>query len=285
MFERFSLPARSVIVHSQQEARALDHPTLGTEHLLLGLFHDDGPALGARQAEGLSLDATRVKIDELVGSVGPAPSGSIPFTDGTKRALERSLRESLRLRQADIAPEHILLALTDDTDSTATAVLAALGVQRYRLRASLLGPLRRLEQNRCSLCGRSADRAERVIVGRAGSVYCEHCIRDTYRLLDETQESAARRIPFHPVMTPPPDAEPARVAIQHAFNALFAEIEGCTATVTDVWFINEDEARVLLGIQTPGGMTIDTDGYAERDVDIWIVSPDTVDRLTAMGAR
>ena len=55
--------------------------------------------------------------------------------------------------------------------------------------------------------------------------------------------------------------------------------------MTDVWFINEDEARVLLGIQTPGGMTVDTDGYAERDVDTWIVSPDTVDRLTAMGAR
>jgi Clp amino terminal domain, pathogenicity island component len=38
MFERFNLPARSVIVQSQKEARALTHCEVGSVHLLLGVL-------------------------------------------------------------------------------------------------------------------------------------------------------------------------------------------------------------------------------------------------------
>ena len=40
MFERFSDQARQVVVLSQEEARALGHGVIGTEHILLGLAHE-----------------------------------------------------------------------------------------------------------------------------------------------------------------------------------------------------------------------------------------------------
>ena len=47
MFRRFSPRAREVVISAQQEARALHHNYIGTEHILLGLLRDrDGMAAG-----------------------------------------------------------------------------------------------------------------------------------------------------------------------------------------------------------------------------------------------
>ncbi len=48
MFERFTYPARRVVVRAQEEARTFRHPWLGTEHLLLGV-------LAQPQAPGVSV--------------------------------------------------------------------------------------------------------------------------------------------------------------------------------------------------------------------------------------
>ncbi|MGI8416146.1 MAG: Clp protease N-terminal domain-containing protein, partial [Nakamurella sp.] len=42
MFERFTDGARRVVVLAQEESRLLNHPFIGTEHLLLGLLREDG---------------------------------------------------------------------------------------------------------------------------------------------------------------------------------------------------------------------------------------------------
>ena len=47
MFERFTERARQVVVLAQDEARALKHNYIGTEHLLLGLLGEE-EGIGAR---------------------------------------------------------------------------------------------------------------------------------------------------------------------------------------------------------------------------------------------
>ncbi|MGO8882889.1 MAG: Clp protease N-terminal domain-containing protein, partial [Streptosporangiaceae bacterium] len=44
MFERFTEPARQVIVLAQEEATRLGHGCIGTEHILLGLLRQAGIA-------------------------------------------------------------------------------------------------------------------------------------------------------------------------------------------------------------------------------------------------
>lgn len=63
MFERFSPQARSVVTVAQREARELDHPNLGTHHLLLGILGDPETAGGrALSALGIGADEVREQI-------------------------------------------------------------------------------------------------------------------------------------------------------------------------------------------------------------------------------
>ena|SRR5690625_3241611 len=67
MFERFTDRARRVVVLAQEEARLLNHNYIGTEHILLGLIHEgDGVAAKALESLGISLDAVREQVQEII---------------------------------------------------------------------------------------------------------------------------------------------------------------------------------------------------------------------------
>jgi ATP-dependent Clp protease ATP-binding subunit ClpC len=130
MFERFSDRARRVVVQAQEEAKALDHDYMGSEHLLLGLTHESigGVAAKALESLGIGLDTVRQRVEEVIGRGSQAPSGHIPFTPEAKKALEMSLRESVQLGHQYIGTEHLLLGLIRGGDnSVAGRVLAELG--------------------------------------------------------------------------------------------------------------------------------------------------------------
>ena len=96
MFERFTDRARRVIVLAQEEAKMLNHNYIGTEHLLLGLIHEgDGVAAKALEALGISLEAVREQVEDMIGKGQQKPTGHIPFTPRAKKVLELSLREAL----------------------------------------------------------------------------------------------------------------------------------------------------------------------------------------------
>src|SRR5207247_2099601 len=100
MFERFTDRARRVVVLAQEEARMLNHNYIGTEHILLGLIHEgEGVAAKALESLGISQEAVRQQVEEIIGQGQQAPSGHIPFTPRAKKVLELSLREALQLGQ------------------------------------------------------------------------------------------------------------------------------------------------------------------------------------------
>jgi ATP-dependent Clp protease ATP-binding subunit ClpC len=134
MLERFTDRARQVVVLAQEEARILNHNYIGTEHILLGLIHE-GDGLAARSLEslGISLDAVRLQVEEIIGRGQQAPSGHIPFTPRAKKVLELSLREALQLGHGYIGTEHILLGLLREGDGVAAQVLVTLGADLNRV--------------------------------------------------------------------------------------------------------------------------------------------------------
>jgi ATP-dependent Clp protease ATP-binding subunit ClpA len=98
MFERFTDRARRVVVLAQDEARMLNHNYIGTEHILVGLLREDGGvAGGGLESLGISVDAVRQQVEQMVGIGEQAPSGHVPFTPRAKKVLELSLREALQL--------------------------------------------------------------------------------------------------------------------------------------------------------------------------------------------
>ena len=139
MFERFTDRARRVVVLAQEEARQLSHSYIGTEHVLLGLIHEgEGVAAKALESLGISLEAVRGQVEEIIGRGGSAPSGHIPFTPRAKKVLELSLREALQLGHNYIGTEHILLGLIREGEGVAAQVLVKLGADLSRVRQTVI---------------------------------------------------------------------------------------------------------------------------------------------------
>jgi hypothetical protein len=139
MFERFTDRSRRVVILAQEEARMLGHGQIGTEHLLLGLLHEQSStaALVLRSA-GVTIEAAREQVAEIAGPGDKALLGHIPFTPRAKRVLELALREALELRQGSIRPEHVLLGLIRERNGAGPQVLERLGGPLPALRQRVL---------------------------------------------------------------------------------------------------------------------------------------------------
>lgn len=139
MFERFTDRARRVVVLAQEEARALNHNYIGTEHILLGLIREgEGVAAKALESMGISREAVRSEVEDIIGKGSQPPSGYIPFTPRAKKVLELSLREALQLGHKYIGTEHILLGLIREGEGVAAQVLVKLGADLPRVRQQVI---------------------------------------------------------------------------------------------------------------------------------------------------
>ncbi|WP_420437152.1 ATP-dependent Clp protease ATP-binding subunit [Candidatus Poriferisodalis sp.] len=142
MFERFTDRARRVVVLAQEEARLLNHNYIGTEHILLGLIHEgEGVAAQALESLGISLEAVRNQVEEIIGQGSSSPSGHIPFTPRAKKVLELSLREALQLGHNYIGTEHVLLGLIREGEGVAAQVLVKLGADLSKVRQEVIQQL------------------------------------------------------------------------------------------------------------------------------------------------
>jgi ATP-dependent Clp protease ATP-binding subunit ClpC len=141
MFERFTDYARRVVLDAQDEACALGHTEVDTDHLLLGLTSErEAAAAAVLESQGGWHDAV---LDRVVADRGRAEplqvaSNSLPFSRDVKRVLELALRESLQLGQNHLGTEHLLLGLLSTPGCRGTTVLIGLGVDLETARQELI---------------------------------------------------------------------------------------------------------------------------------------------------
>jgi prophage maintenance system killer protein len=139
MFRRFTDRARRAVQLAQEEARRLRRNYVGTEHLLLGLLGEgEGVAAKALESLGISLEAVRGQVEELIGHGQSAPAGHIPFTPRAKKALALSLREALQLGHNYVGTEHLLLGLAREGEGVAAELLIGFGAGHARVRDQVL---------------------------------------------------------------------------------------------------------------------------------------------------
>ncbi len=139
MFQRFTDRARRVVVLAQEEARLLNHNYVGTEHLLLGLIHEDeGVGSKALASLGVTLPAARSHVERIIGQGGSSASGNIPFTPRAKKVIELSLREALQLGHNYVDTEHLLLGLVREGEGVAAQVMVELGADVPRVRQQVM---------------------------------------------------------------------------------------------------------------------------------------------------
>jgi hypothetical protein len=128
-FNRFSALARSVIVASMNEAKQSGHTEIRPEHLALGVLDvPAGVGVRALAAQGVDPGAAR----RVLTAALPAPAGEmpvlVPFDARSRKALELTFREALRLGHELVGTGHVLLALLEE--EPAGGVLAGLGLTK-----------------------------------------------------------------------------------------------------------------------------------------------------------
>jgi len=133
--QRFTQRARRVLSLAQEEAERLNHSYIGTEHLLLGLMHEEGGVAGRVLRElGVDIQQVETLVERKTRSGQRAPFSKIDLSPGTKRVLELAIEEARRLGHHYIGTEHLLLALVSHNEGVAMDVLAALKITPDQIR-------------------------------------------------------------------------------------------------------------------------------------------------------
>jgi ClpA/ClpB-like protein len=140
MFRDFSERANNVMHLASDEARALNHEYVGTEHILLALVAEEsGVAVEVLSTLGVTASGIRHGVESLVLR-GPATVSSreLPLTPRSGQVIEFGREEAREVNQEFVDTEHLLLALLREPDGVAGQVLRSLGVKPDELRAEAL---------------------------------------------------------------------------------------------------------------------------------------------------
>ncbi len=160
----FTERVRKVLQMAREEAAALHHEYVGTEHMLLGLCAEgDGVAAATLMNLGVDSDAIRALVLKTVkpgkadgtASSAAGPSGGLlgaiadsfgigrdksemPYTSRAKRALEFSMLEARELSHSYVGTEHLLLGLLREEQGIAAQVLTSMGATVTGVRAEVV---------------------------------------------------------------------------------------------------------------------------------------------------
>ncbi|WZL75068.1 ATP-dependent Clp protease ATP-binding subunit [Clostridiaceae bacterium 35-E11] len=139
MFAKFTERAQKSILLAQEEAQALNHNYVGTEHLLLGLVKE-GQGIAAKVLinMGMNLDQIRKSVRKMVGVGSEMPVQLLGFTPRTKRIFELSFAEARRLGHNYIGTEHLLLGLIREGEGIAAKILIDSGIHLAKARDEVI---------------------------------------------------------------------------------------------------------------------------------------------------
>jgi len=142
-FDKFTKRAKQVLQIATEEARAFNHPYIGTEHILLGLIRE-GEGVAARVLDdlGVKLSQARHAVEFIVG-MGEGPTRQDQdLTARAKKVIAYAVEEAKRLNHHYIGTEHLLLGLVRNGEGVATGVLDIMGVSLEQVRTQVMRVLR-----------------------------------------------------------------------------------------------------------------------------------------------
>ncbi|KAK1179867.1 ATP-dependent Clp protease ATP-binding subunit [Streptomyces sp. NBS 14/10] len=136
VFARYTPRAKNVVMAAMNEAQAARNPEIRPEHLMLGLLSQPG-ALAAKAiiAQDVLLDTVRQAATAALPPAADEVPDLIPYDAASRKVLELTFREALRLGHNYIGTEHLLLALLEYEDGA--GILAGLGIDKPTAEAHL----------------------------------------------------------------------------------------------------------------------------------------------------
>ena len=138
MFERFTEAARRALFFARYAVAERGGAAIEPEHIVLGVMQVIPEAISRFASID---DAVNVITSGLIGNFPHGltlpTSTEIPFSAGTKQALERAVIEADDLRDTTIRPEHLILGVLVKTSGDACDALNRAGVKISTIRQFL----------------------------------------------------------------------------------------------------------------------------------------------------
>lgn len=194
VFERYSDPARRALFFARFESSQYGSLAIAPEHLLVGVLREPTPIVDSLfSVQSISIDAVRAALAARIATHPKVPvSVEIPFSVATKHALQYGAEEADQLDHRHIGPEHLLLGLLREGQSTAAAVLHEQGLRLEQTR-------QRIDELTTEIG--AADEPSATFAGTARNVRARSAAFDEYvalikqrvEQLGSTDDAAARR--------------------------------------------------------------------------------------------
>jgi len=138
MNTKFTSKAQNALTSAMNEARALGHTYIGSEHLLLGLAAEcECAAARMLKTKGAPFEKIRNAVISTSGKGEESNVGARDMTPCLKKIIEDSASLSSGYGQSYIGTEHLLLAVLSENDAVAVKLLESCGVQISDLKADL----------------------------------------------------------------------------------------------------------------------------------------------------
>ncbi len=143
MNNRFTQSAQKALDNALGVARELGHTYIGSEHILLGLLSEN-ECVAARLLDkfNVSLESVMSTVEEIAGKGQSTDVGPNDMTPRTKKIIESSAYQAMRLGQNYIGTEHILLGVLGESDCVAVRIMAAQGVNIGELANEIVSYIR-----------------------------------------------------------------------------------------------------------------------------------------------
>ena len=136
----FTEPAQEIIGRSQEIMRHYKHSQWDVEHILMALLEQEkGVAVEVLRQLSVSETAMRSRLDRLLEQ-GPKvayESSQIYVAPRAAKALERAKQESDRLNDDFIGTEHLLVAVVQEEQGDAAAIIKEFGIELEKLYQAL----------------------------------------------------------------------------------------------------------------------------------------------------
>lgn len=131
MFVNFSEEVRHILKQAEKERADLNHPYVGSEHLLLSLLKNSR-LREVFEKRGLTYNKFKNKLIDIVG-IGTKKSEFILYTPLLKRILENSIIEAREDNNKNVTPEILVISILDSEEGVANSILKSLKINMDKL--------------------------------------------------------------------------------------------------------------------------------------------------------
>ena len=127
MFGNFTEDARKILVDAKKEMHDLNHPYVGSEHLMLSILKSDNSVSQKLKEFNLNYDTLKEEIINVIG-VGSKPSECFLYTPLLRRILENAIIDSKENNNGDVTIEHLFSSHLEEGEGVAIRIMMGMNI-------------------------------------------------------------------------------------------------------------------------------------------------------------